>query len=565
MHRHIISALLYVAFCQLTQSFIGLHQLRYKVIYWHPYLEVQSGIMRTDQHASNLMSSNENVQDVAPSVSARTKGTIYITIGPQCSGKTTILRCIFGEPFQKIENTSSNNATIQADGIDITIDDQALVYIPIPVGHFMHDVARNGTSTEFTTGNITMNTEIFHKTIKQRIEDSSNDELRYVILRLGRKISAEQFTSRLIQNSGQHQQSELNIAVTNDLIAAVEDMVSTSNICLPEMVDLFIVESIFRPRPLHLIRNITREISYATECSALDAAHDLLKTHATKGQLHSAAAPIAWGNTNTRPREYTTALDAARQSGRPVKFIVFGGIEVCDMIRGYTSRGEDQKLQEDNIAQERVDNNVEVDQSQVLSLPKLSRLELMKRNLRRFSKTGRYMPSTAINDAMIRVESLLTSAAAEAKKTGDPNSTLTLDDAHFRLDYALAKLAGFELDGNRTVHAIANNGKRAIEMNRRNGQLSGSTIERGHHQRGRHYKNYKERRDHNNERGIGWNNYDGNRARGGHMGQSNANNSRTDSQRQQQYYRSSSQLDRGRYGGSNSSGYYGSYEDRRYH
>ena len=46
------------------------------------------------------------------------KGAIYITVGPQCGGKTTAVSKVLAKD----------------KGVDITIDDQALVYIKVPTG-----------------------------------------------------------------------------------------------------------------------------------------------------------------------------------------------------------------------------------------------------------------------------------------------------------------------------------------------------------------------------------------------------------------------------------------------
>ena len=416
----------------------------------------------------------------------QTKGPIYITVGPQCSGKTTILKSIFGGSFHKNDETSTDNTTMsQAGGIDITIDDQPLVYITVPTGYFLRDGYCNDEFHDVMTKGISLGTEVLGKTVQERINHASNDELKNVIRRLAGQLSEEEFSHRIGEGE-----------VAEDLIAAVEHIMISSNdeTCLPDNVDLFIVESIFRPRPLKLMRNITEEkLSHSHSLSALEAALDQLKTHADNDQLHSSTAPMAWGNTNTRPREYTAALEAAKQSGRPVEFIVYGGSEACDMIREHLTRREYRKAHGDAGGEKSSENSSNDEfavQSQVFSLPKLSRLELFKRNLHRFTKTGRYIPGTAINDAMIRVESLLASAAAEAKKTVDPNTTMTVDDAKFYLDYELAKLADFELNRDRTVQMSTKSidvdaGRRTNNINGHRGRHGGGRFGRGRSSNGR--------------------------------------------------------------------------------
>jgi hypothetical protein len=478
--------------------------------------------------SSNEFSSNKKIKSDNQSSSTtanQTKGTIYITVGPQCSGKTTILKRIFGENFHKNEESQNSTTAIQAGGVDITIDDQALVYIPVPVGYFLH----NHTTLSDNVGCISLGMEVLGKTILERINDSSNDELRHVIQRLGGRISPAEFASLLYERQTQDPSNP----IVEDLVAAVEDIARSNDTSLPEHVDLFIVEAIFRPRPLDLVRNITGEISSNSSLSALDAALDLLKSHANNSQQHAITAPIAWGNTNTRPREYTSALEAARQSGRPVNFIVFGGSEACDMIRDHMTRREYRQMHNDTSDGQA--NSTEP----INCLPKLTRLELFRRNLQRFLKSGRYIPSAAINDALVRVDSLLAAAAADAKKTCDPDSMLTLDDAKFRLDFELAKLADFELNRDGTVRALPHNvhvtGNRGSQnFNHRAQGRHEIRHERGGYGRGRNYNDnhrgrynqggrnggrqpnfqqnrYDDRRFNVNDngQGRGWNNYEG--------------------------------------------------------
>eukprot|EP00804_Cyclotella_cryptica_P007414 CCRYP_002635-RA/>CCRYP_002635-RA protein AED:0.02 eAED:0.02 QI:218/1/1/1/0/0/2/333/618 len=466
-----------------------------------------------------LSSPLEDSSPAAITDNTPTMGTLYITIGPQCSGKTTILKRIFGTSFHKSEGIVSDMTTL-AGGIDITIDDQALLYIPVPIQYFLHDSNASDTSAAGVEGKgISPSMMVLGKTIQERICDSSNDELRWVIQRLGGVISSEKFASLLRVSS---EQSEHNNPVHVDLVAAVESIISSKDDSepLPKEVDLFIVESIFRPRPLELIRNITRDVSSPSssiESSALDAALDQLKSHATNNHTHSRTAPLAWGNTNTRPREYKSALEAASLSRRPVEFIVFGGMETCNMIREHLSR-RDYRMSHDVDAaitdNDQIINchdvdhcsNVE-DQYQLRCLPKLTRLELLKRNLKRFAATGKYIPSGAIQDAIVRVESMLASAAAEAKKNVDYSSNLSLEEAKFRLDYELAMLAGYVLHTDRTVSLASNqnvnhgaNGRtRTVDLNHESRQYAGGRNGRGRAEGGRC----------DNESYQGWNPYEG--------------------------------------------------------
>jgi len=142
--------------------------------------------------------------------------------------------------------------------------------------------------------------------------------------------------------------------------------------------------------------------------------------------------PISWGNTNTRPIEYATALNAAQKAGRPVKFVAWG----------------------------------------TPNLPRLPRQELLRRTVSKFRNTGRYVPAGAVGAALGRVERLIQEAEKEAKtlashhrhqkeqhqveSTRDKDcSTVNscfdeqmnkYEEENQRMNVALAALAGFVMD-----------------------------------------------------------------------------------------------------------------------
>jgi len=143
------------------------------------------------------------------------------------------------------------------------------------------------------------------------------------------------------------------------------------------------------------------------------------------------------------------------------------------MIRNHVTRREYRKMihdREESPPSTHYDASMtETDDNTIISLPKSDLQTLLRRNLQRFLQTGRYIPSKAIADAIIRTESLLASAAAEAKKhyersreegkchdeyvLTDPKNLI---DAKFILDLELAKLAGFKLNPDRTVSSCPN-------------------------------------------------------------------------------------------------------------
>ena len=110
-----------------------------------------------------------------------------------------------------------------------------------------------------------------------------------------------------------------------------------------------------------------------------------------------------------KPRDYTTALEIAESSQRPVYFIVYHDNNSTNCKSSYT-------------------------------LPLLPVEELFRRNILRMLKTGRYVPCRAILDACVRVDDLVQKAASS-----NP----------LFLDIALAQMAGYHLHlSNRTVSKI---------------------------------------------------------------------------------------------------------------
>mmetsp|Transcript_2359 Transcript_2359/g.3552 ORF Transcript_2359/g.3552 Transcript_2359/m.3552 type:complete len:437 (-) Transcript_2359:1168-2478(-) len=354
----------------------------------------------------------------------------------------------------------------------------------------------------------------------------------------------------------------------DDLVDAVEYVIQTKNAegitnLLPETVDLFIVESIFRPRPLSLIsrfagneyhrlrdlsnnnnNNAKRNNRNATETSsALEDAQTIIQSFASDSKQYPPTAPLSWGNTNTRPREMITALEAAEKSQRPVHFIIYGGLEACDKIR---------------------DHSFQVDDDLALCLPKSSRLTLLKRNIGRFVETGRYIPCSAIADAMERVNSMVASAVAEANKEENISSSCCdrSNDAKFRLDYELAKLAGYSLHENRTVSCLSPSDNRGnYASGGRGNNAAAGRGGRGRYNGGRHNSNrgrgqnhhnnqdYQRRRDHHNGRGGGGGGGGGSRGGGKSYAQGSAGkgyNQGRDSYRSQNGGRGGSYSSQGR-------------------
>ena len=105
---------------------------------------------------------------------------------------------------------------------------------------------------------------------------------------------------------------------------------------------------------------------------------DQTKNNGNNKNKNNKNKPIAWKQTNTRPMEYIPALEAAERSNRPVKFI-WWGMEILEILP------EEKDMV--NTTTSTVTNGV------VDIMPRVSRKELLKRNIRNFRNTGRYIPA----------------------------------------------------------------------------------------------------------------------------------------------------------------------------
>ena len=112
---------------------------------------------------------------------------------------------------------------------------------------------------------------------------------------------------------------------------------------------------------------------------------DQTKNNGNNKTKNNKNKPIAWKQTNTRPMEYIPALEAAERSNRPVKFI-WWGMEILEIFP------EEKDMV--NTTTSTVTNGV------VDIMPRVSRKELLKRNIRNFRNTGRYIPAVRFSSSV---------------------------------------------------------------------------------------------------------------------------------------------------------------------
>jgi len=282
---------------------------------------------------------------------------LYISIGPPCSGKTTYLRQL------------KESHKVSPPIVDISIDDQPDVYVPVPTSCFL----TNGTDSYRG-----LLAQVYQgKSLQQRVE-TDNTELCLVLQRWAEELSPQNFAIGIIQYYQLiHQQRNEKRAdgedssvppfntsdafeVAKALISAVERFVATSP-PLPNVTQVFVLESIFRRHP-------------ETGRTAIQLAHHILQRTAPH-------VPVAWGNTNSKPRDFQQALEVACQRRRPVYFCLYGDV-----------------------------------------LPRQSFSTLLMRGLNRLAETGKYVPAHAVSDCEKRVVKLVEETESTLVELASPQN-----------------------------------------------------------------------------------------------------------------------------------------------
>lgn len=236
-------------------------------------------------------------------VSTTMASPLYITVGPPCAGKTTWI------------------ANQEDDIQDVSIDDQEGVYTPVPIAWYLDQASSASDARKMV---------LHGKTASERIQTET--EVCTILKRLSSSISKSECEAKIGTNA-EGSRTLLNVVETY--------LEQHEKIQLPETMDLFCVEALFRPDP-------------TLQRSAIDRAN--AKLCAMDG-----FQSIAWGNTNCRSTDYQGALAAAVQKQRPVYFIVY-------------SETNTDGLYAENLQ------------------------DLFQRSIDRLVKTGRYVPSKAIVD-----------------------------------------------------------------------------------------------------------------------------------------------------------------------
>jgi hypothetical protein len=242
--------------------------------------------------------------------------------------------------------------------------------------------------------------------------------------------------------------------------------------------------------------------------SGLNAATTKLNHYATNKKYDN--MPIAWGNTNTKSRDYGTGLDIAAKSQRAVHFIPYMNknqlraisistsaskretsvkvelpVQIKSKPSAWTSASASASvklpapastLTSVAVQHTNDDNNINKDEEEgqeemmkKMYLPNVEMNTLFQRNVERLYSTGRYIPVKAIIDTCYNVDELMDRAMNEMKvqfqqKNKSSSSTSrtrngpnmngknpTTNYTKFQLDFTLAKMAGYHMNDDRTV------------------------------------------------------------------------------------------------------------------
>eukprot|EP00602_Paraphysomonas_sp_CaronLab_P004470 CAMPEP_0185033970 /NCGR_PEP_ID=MMETSP1103-20130426/23423_1 /TAXON_ID=36769 /ORGANISM="Paraphysomonas bandaiensis, Strain Caron Lab Isolate" /LENGTH=333 /DNA_ID=CAMNT_0027570433 /DNA_START=136 /DNA_END=1137 /DNA_ORIENTATION=+ len=129
----------------------------------------------------------------------------------------------------------------------------------------------------------------------------------------------------------------------------------------------------------------------------------------------SSVAAVAWGNTNLIAANYKTALQEAFQNKRKVRFVKWG-----------------------------------------YELPAVDLITLQIRNIHRFIATGRYIHLSVLKDFLRRTSTLYESARKQLEESPVPMKVNSEN-----IDWALARMAGFELENSRYVRPVVSRSNRS--------------------------------------------------------------------------------------------------------
>jgi hypothetical protein len=338
--------------------------------------------------SNDLNSSNRDEPIIQP---------LYITVGPPCAGKSTWIRR---------QNNTDVKPSTSPNILDICIDDQPGVYHSVPTSFFLPETISRGLEVAQQQG---LSKIIFGRSIKDRISDLS--EFRAVLLRFANITTKDDLQNSSIVSS-------LVSRVVEEIICEYE--LKQQIIVLPNTVDLFIMDAIFRRPPLinTTMKRKNESVEDLPPLSALSRVEHLLYDTPV-------SIPIAYGNTNTRATDYVQALTMALKLKRPVHFVVY-----------YDGENKDWNQDLFDLS---VENGME---------------GLIRRNMYRFLQTGRYVPEQVIIDMRDRTLNMINDIVKQQGPSDSNSDTAIRKMSKLEFHQQLAKIAGFQMNDERMIVAI---------------------------------------------------------------------------------------------------------------
>jgi hypothetical protein len=355
---------------------------------------------------------------------------LIITIGPPACGKTTWLK-------QQQQTDSSLSI------VDIALDDQPNVYVSLNTDdyllvydeYYQQQQRNSSTKTSATTEqNIRKRrletTFLFKKSLWERLTAPKEAELIALVACLKGRISTDKLQS-LLPNTEIHR---LLVNVVKDVL---QSQPSSIHQLLPPVIDLYVAESLFAGNVIAQ----TNQKLWGHAAAANNNNNNNTKQYS-----------LAWGNTNTQPREYQAALEFAWKQRRPVVFCTF---EPCESVSD-----ESGNIYNNNHA--------------AFDLHVDSFRTLLTRSVVRLVQTGRYVPAQTIWDmnerwkknlleieTKLRAQDLQDNIDAGDVIFNDKGNNTSTDTQHplalvqrlskLELHRHLANLAGYDMDSRRYV------------------------------------------------------------------------------------------------------------------
>jgi hypothetical protein len=207
---------------------------------------------------------------------ATPKAAMYITIGPQCSGKTTYLS-------QQLSGCTGQN---QSQGLlDISMDGMPGTYERVGLS-----VLQNYQETGELSGQLLK--RVHKRYLYEYIDDLQGGEQLALVLF---------FTG------------DLDLSELRQHLSSCPDMDPAHAALIGDTAEQVYAEGTRATSPTAALF-----VQAAMGFAVKQAKQDLTAA------AHSHPGPVGWGNTNLSAREYKAALSAAHAAGRPVRFVLWG-------------------------------------------------------------------------------------------------------------------------------------------------------------------------------------------------------------------------------------------------